>query len=115
MELNRKTGKEIKEYSVASYVCQCVIEKYGMKITERKGESPYEGHNLSMLDDQEEFLIETATDISYGWSGAIYPVIHRDQKGCKRSKLIAQILGDKKEKEIIIYREISDKIKLAGI
>ena len=113
MELNRKTGKEIKEYLVASYVCQCVIEKYGVKITERKGDSPYEGHNLSMLDDQEEFLIETATDIAYGWSGAIYPVIHRE--GCKRGKLIAQILGDKKEKEIIIYREISDKIKLAGM
>ena len=115
MKLNRKTGKEIKEYSVASYVCQCVVEKYGIKINERKGESSYEGDDISLLDDQEEFLIETATDISYGWSGAIYPVIHRDQKGCKRSKLIAQILGDKKEKEIIIYREISDKIKLASI
>jgi len=40
-------------------------------------------------------------------------MIHRES--CKRGKLIAQILGDKKEKEIIIYREISDKVKLAGM
>ena len=41
MKLNRKTGKEIKEYSVASNVCQCVVEKYGVKITERYGKLLY--------------------------------------------------------------------------